>query len=237
MSGEVFMQEAFRLSDGAGPHAGQPVYAAGAPLAGSRAAFVLAHGRGASAEDILSIARELNLPGTTYLAPEAAANAWYPQRFMAPLPANEPWLSGALAAIDAVVAQVRSAGIPMSSTYLMGFSQGACLVLEYAARNPAAFGGVIGLSGGLIGPDGDREPATAGRAPALRGVPVFLGCSDVDPHIPLYRVEQAAAWFTASGAEVTARIYPGMGHTVNRDELRFVQGLAQRGQAEPPPAK
>jgi predicted esterase len=231
------MQEAFRLSRAAGPHAGQPVYAAGAPLASAQAAFVLAHGRGAGAEDILLLARELDLSRTAYLAPQAAARTWYPQRFMAPLQANEPWLSGALAAIDAVLAQVRSAGIPLSRTYLMGFSQGACLALEYGARNPAAYGGMIGLSGALIGPDGDREPAAAGGSPALRGVPVFLGCSDVDPHIPLYRVEQAAAWFTASGAEVTAQIYRGMGHTVNLDELRFMQGLAGGGQVQPSSGK
>jgi predicted esterase len=204
-----------------GPHQGQPVLIAGEPLESAQAAMVMLHGRGASAEDILSLASELDRPGFAYLAPQATGNTWYPQSFLAPIEANEPWLSSALAVIDAVIAHVAAAGIAPERVMLLGFSQGACLSLEYVARHARRYGGVAGLSGGLIGPDGTPRDYQG----SLAGTPVFLGCSDVDYHIPVERVHETADVLRRLGGEVTERIYPGMGHTVNQDEVAFVQAM------------
>ena len=206
------------------PHQGQPVIATGAPLATARAAMVMIHGRGASAEDILALAAEFAAPDVAFLAPQAADGAWYPQRFIAPLAANEPFLSSALATVWRLVEHITSTGIPQERVFLLGFSQGACLALEYAARNPQRYGGVIALSGGLIGPIGTAFD----YAGSLAGTSVFLGCSDVDFHIPLERVHESTAAMRALGGDVTERIYPGMGHTVNADETAFVRELLLR---------
>lgn len=204
-----------------GPHQGQPILAAGAPLEAARAAMVMIHGRGASAPDILTLAGEFDAPGVTFLAPQAAQNQWYPFSFLAPIAQNEPWLGSALAAVAAVLVRVAAAGIPPERTLLLGFSQGACLALEFAARNARRYGGIAGLSGGLIGPPGSPRdyPGT------FAGTPIFLGCSDHDPHIPAARVEESAEVLRRMGAVVTARLYPNMGHTVNRDEIAAVQAM------------
>jgi phospholipase/carboxylesterase len=204
-----------------GPHQGQPIMTAGEPLNRARAAMVMVHGRGASAESILDLAVELHQPGFAYLAPQAAGDTWYPYSFLAPLARNEPGISSGLAAIANVLAQVAQAGIPLERTMLLGFSQGACLALEFVARNARRYGGVAGLSGGLIGPDGTPRDYPG----SLAGTPVFLGCSDVDFHIPKGRVELSAQVLQHLGANVTMRLYPGMGHTVNQDEIDFVQGM------------
>ena len=207
------------------PHAGQPVLAAGAPPERARAALIMVHGRGATARDILTLAPELERgggpSGFAFLAPQAAGNTWYPRSFLAPLASNEPFLSSALAAVGAAVARATAAGIPPERTILLGFSQGACLALEYAARNARRWGGVAGLSGGLIGPEGTPRE----RAGSLGGTPVFLGCSDSDPHIPAARVEESAGVLRRLGGDVTARLYPGMGHTVNEDEIASVRAM------------
>ena len=204
-----------------GPHDGQPLRLAGEPLERARAAVVMLHGRGATAESILDLAGPLATPGVAYLAPQAAGGAWYPRRFMEPIETNEPWLSSALATVGAALARLEAAGIPAERSVLMGFSQGGCLALEYAARNGRRYGGVVGLSGGLIGPPGTRwdYPAT------LDGTPAFLGCSDVDFHIPKQRVDESAEVLGRLGARVTERIYPGLGHTVNQDEVDWVHAL------------
>jgi predicted esterase len=204
-----------------GPHQGQPVLAAGEPLERARAAMVLVHGRGATAQDILTLAVELNQPGFVYLAPQAANNTWYPYSFLAPIERNQPYLSSALATLGQVLAHVAAAGIPAERTFLLGFSQGACLATEFAARNAQRYGGLVGLSGGLIGPDGTPRDYPG----ALDGTPVFLGCSDVDPHIPAARVQHSAEVLRRLGGDVTARLYPGMGHTVNEDEIEAVRGI------------
>ena len=207
-----------------GPHAGQPMLLAGEPLEQARAALVLVHGRGASAHDIVSVADEWARPGVALLAPQAADKSWYPQRFMAPLDENEPWLSSALSVVGAALARVTVAGIPLERVVLLGFSQGACLALEYAARNAWRYGGLVGLSGGLIGPDGTPRDYPA----SLAGTPVFLGCSDVDPHIPAERVRESAEIFRRLGASVEMRLYPNMGHTINDDEVAHVRELVER---------
>ena len=204
-----------------GPHQGLPIMNAGESLNRARAAMVMVHGRGASAESILDLAVELHQPGFAYLAPQAAGDTWYPYSFLAPLARNEPGLSSGLAAIANVLAQVAQTGIPLERTMLLGFSQGACLALEFVARNARKYGGVAGLSGGLIGPDGTPRDYPG----SLAGTPVFLGCSDVDFHIPKGRVELSAQVLQRLGGNVTMRLYPGMDHTVNQDEIDFVQGM------------
>ena len=204
-----------------GPHQGLPVLTAGESLASARAAMILVHGRGASAADILMLAGELPQPGFAYLAPEAANHAWYPNSFLAPLASNEPYLTSALAVIASLLEQANSAGIPAERTVIVGFSQGACLSLEFVARHARRYGGVIALSGGLIGPDGTPRD----YAGSLAGTPVFLGCSDIDPHIPRERVLLSAEVLRALGGQVTAKLYPRMGHTINRDELLVARSI------------
>ncbi len=199
----------------------QPVLFMGEPLGQARAAMVMVHGRGATAEDILELAVELNRPGFAYLAPQAANNSWYPQSFLAPISSNEPWLSSALARLSTVLQRVEEGGIPLERTILLGFSQGACLALEFAARHAQRYGGIAALSGGLIGPDGTPRDYPGSFA----GTPVFLGCSDRDPHIPKERVQQSAEVLRRLDADVTMRLYPNMGHTVNQDEIDFVGGM------------
>jgi len=204
-----------------GPHQGQPVLTSGAPLAGARGAMIMVHGRGASAEDILTLAPELGHDDFAYLAPQAAGGTWYPNSFLAPIPRNQPGIDSGLQAIADLLARVAAAGIPAERTLLLGFSQGACLTLEFVARNPRRYGGIAGLSGGLIGPD-DTPRDYPGD---LAGTPVFLGCSDVDFHIPAERVRLTGEVLGRMGAGVDLRLYPGMGHTVSIDEVQHVRRL------------
>jgi predicted esterase len=202
------------------PHQGQPRLTRG-DLEGAQAAMILLHGRGDSAAGILSLVDQIERPAWAFIAPQAAGNAWYPNRFIAPVAANEPWLSSALQAVRETLEAVQSAGVPLSRNVLLGFSQGACLALEYAARNGEMYGGVVGLSGGLIGDV--LEPARYPKS--LSGTPVFLGCSNVDAHIPVTRVEESAVMLGNLGARVDTRIYPNFGHTINDDELNAVRDM------------
>lgn len=197
------------------------VIRAGAPLGAARAAMILVHGRGASAEGMLGLAGAFEADDFAYVAPQARSGSWYPQSFMAPIAENEPHLSNALKTLSDVVADAERQGVPSDRIVLLGFSQGACLTLEFAARNARRFGGVVGLSGGLIGPEG--TPRT--YAGSLAGTPVFLGCSDVDFHIPLKRVNESAEVLKALGGNVTEIIYPGMGHTIVQDEVDHVKRI------------
>ena len=207
-----------------GPHQGQPIRIAGEPINRARAAMLMVHGRGARAEDILSLAYEFDQPGFAFLAPQAAGNTWYPNRFLVPLDENEPWLSSALGFVRNVLAEITNAGIPHERIMLLGFSQGACLTVEFAARNARRYGGIVGLSGALIGP----EDTPRDYPGSLGGTPVFLGCSDVDFHVPKERVDETAEVLRRLGGEVTQRLYPNMEHTVNQDEIDFVRGMMQR---------
>ena len=203
------------------PHGGQPVRTAGTPLAQARVAMVMVHGRGATAESILAIAPALASSGVAFLAPQAAGGTWYSFGFMAPIERNEPGITSGMRAIERVLAQIAGAGIAPERTLLLGFSQGACLATEFAARHARRYGGVACLSGGLIGPDGTPRD----YAGSLDGTPVFLGCSDVDSHIPAARVRESADVLRRLGAEVTMRLYPGMGHLVNDDEIAEVRAM------------
>lgn len=200
-----------------------PVLTTGKALGEAKAAMILLHGRGATAQSILPLAGELYHSDFVYLAPQAAGNQWYPNRFMTPLAGNEPYLSAALAVVGGLVGQLGQAGIPPEKVVLAGFSQGACLALEYAGRNAQRYGAVIGFSGGLIGPPG-TEWEFGG---ALDGTPIFLGCSDVDFHIPAFRVEETAETLRRLGGDVTMRLYPGMEHTIVEDELAFARQMIE----------
>lgn len=205
----------------AGPHQGMPVRTMGVSLEKARAAMVMVHGRGANAESILTLVPALTAQGFAFLAPQASGNTWYPNSFMAPIPSNEPGISSGIAAIADVIAMIDDAGIPLERTMLLGFSQGACLSVEYAARNAARYGGIAILSGGLIGPDGTPRNYVG----SFDDTPIFLGCSDIDGHIPALRVTESASVLRHMGARVTMKLYPGMGHLVNEDEIAAVNAM------------
>lgn len=198
-----------------GPHQGQPIFSAGEPLDQASAAMILVHGRGADAADILSLADHFGTAGFTYLAPQAAQYTWYPHSFLDEIEQNEPYLSSAIATIGSVVTQVLAAGIPAEKIILGGFSQGACLTSEFVARNANRYGGLLVFSGGLIGPPGTPRNYQGD----FQDMPVFLGCSNVDFHIPEERVHESADLFEKMGARVNKKIYPNMGHTINLDEI------------------
>lgn len=197
------------------------VAVAGAPIERARAAVIMLHGRGAPAHDILGLAEEFRQDDVAFLAPQAPGYQWYPLSFLAPLDQNEPYLSQSLATVGAIVEHLAKAGIPAERLGLVGFSQGGCLALEYAARNARRYGAVAGLSAGLIGPPG----ASRDYAGSLAGTPIFLGCSDVDAHIPLARVQESTRVLEKLGAAATERIYPGMPHTINADEVAQVRAM------------
>lgn len=226
---QINQEESRFMSDPRGsitgdPHHDQPIATAGMPLARARGAMILVHGRGGSAESILELTRQLGQQEFAYLAPQATGSTWYPYSFLAPIEQNEPFLSSALGLVGTAVERVLSAGIPAERLMLLGFSQGACLTLEFAARNPRRYGGLLGLTGGLIGPDGTSRDYPG----SFDGTSVFLGTSDPDPHVPVARVEETARVLEGMGAQVTTRIYPGRGHTVNENELEQVRALMER---------
>jgi phospholipase/carboxylesterase len=197
------------------------IVTAGALLASARAAAIMLHGRGASAQDIVTLGQESGQDDIAYLAPQAPGHTWYPYSFLAPLAQNEPHLSEALATVGALLKQLARQGFAAERVALIGFSQGGCLALEYAARHAQRFGAVAGLSAGLIGPPGMPRSYPGSFA----ATPVFLGCSDIDAHIPLARVHESRDVLGTMGAAVTTRIYPGMGHTINADEIAAVGEL------------
>ena len=207
------------------PHQTQPVYSAGAKLEEASSALLLLHGRGSTADDILSLATYLDFPAFAYLAPQAEGYSWYPNRFIAPVEQNEPYLSAGLAKIEAIVKEVESHRIGVDKIFIGGFSQGACLATEYVVRNPRRYGGLLVFSGGYIGPlDEQRHPSGN-----FNGMPAFLGCSDPDPHIPLQRVRETSVLLQAMGAKVREKIYPNMGHTIIDDEIELARQVISEG--------
>jgi len=189
---------------------------AGAPAESAKAAVILVHGRGATPESMLPLADAFRRDDIRYAAARASGNTWYPLSFLAPIEANEPFLSSALDLLAALVAKLEGEGFDASRIAICGFSQGACLASEFAARNAKRYGAVIAFTGGLIGPPGTPRDYPG----SLDGTPIFIGSSDVDPHVPLQRIEETAEVLTKLGGKVDARIYPGMGHTVNDDEIQ-----------------
>jgi predicted esterase len=204
-------------------HDSEPVLTGGAALRDARAAVLLVHGRGGSAQDILSLGLTLieGVSGIALLAPQAPGRTWYPQRFLAPLTQNEPFLTSALGTMTALLARAQDAGIPPERVALLGFSQGACLSLEFAARHPRRYGAIIAFSGAVIGPPGTVRTALG----SLAGTPVYLGCSNRDFHIPEASVQESAEALAALGGRVETAIFPGLGHTVNAEEVAAAQAL------------
>ena len=184
-------------------------------------ALIMIHGRGASAEDILSVSGYLNVRNYLLAAPEATGNTWYPKSFLARQAENEPWLSSALDLVQKTVFQITSRGISGRNIYFLGFSQGACLTLEYAARNAKRYGGIVAFTGGLIG-DHINNSLYKGD---FEMTPVFFGSSSPDMHVPVERVQASVEIFKRMGAHTTEIIYPGMGHTINQDEINQVNNL------------
>ncbi len=205
------------------PHADQPRVTLGRPLGVGAAAMILVHGRGATPDNILELADALPHPDFTYLAPAASGNTWYPYSFMADIPSNEPGISSGLAVLDSLVERVMEAGVPARRIVLAGFSQGACLMSEFAVRRARRYGGILAFSGGLIGPPG----TVWSQEGDFDGTPAFFGCSDVDAHVPRSRVDESARVLAGMGANVEKRIYPGMGHLINEDEIAFARSVVE----------
>ncbi|OUJ75872.1 alpha/beta hydrolase [Hymenobacter crusticola] len=199
----------------------EPIRTAGQPLGTASKALITLHGRGGSAADILSLGRHLHVSSYALLAPQASQHTWYPQSFLAPPAQNEPWLSDALAAVERAVAEAERNGIGKENIYFMGFSQGACLTLEYVARHATRYGGVVAFTGGLIG-DQLLEANYSGN---FEGTPIFIGTSDPDFHVPVERVRASTALLTKLGAHVTEKIYPNMGHTITQEEIDLANKL------------
>lgn len=212
-----------------GPHAAHTPLVAGAPRDDATGALILVHGRGGSAEDILGIADALGRSDLAVIAPRAAGHTWYPQSFLAPVAANEPGRSSGLSVLESIVTDLAASGVPSEKVILAGFSQGACLTLEYVARHPRRYAAVAGLTGGLIGPPG----SLGGYEGSLAGTPVFLGSGDPDPHVPWPRVEETAEMLRRLGAEVETKRYPGRPHTISQDELARLDALLERSLTSP----
>jgi len=204
-----------------GPHQNEKTIYSGEDHSKATAAMILIHGRGATAESILMLADEFNGDNILYAAPQAAGFQWYPYSFLAPTERNEPGLSSGLQVIFDTIADLETKSIPKNKVIIAGFSQGACLASEFIARHPARYGGLIAFSGGLIG----DEVSAASYQGSLSGTPCFLGCSNIDPHIPMERVHESENILRGMGADVMAKIYKGMGHTVNQDEIEEAQKI------------
>lgn len=203
------------------PHNAHPFVYSGAKLEEAKAVMIMIHGRGSTAQNILSLTDELNVDGIAYIAPQAFNYTWYPYSFLSPVKMNEPGRSSGLSVINSMVNQLNESGFTSDKIFLLGFSQGACLSLEYAARFPKKVAAVFGLSGGLIGDQSEliNYPGD------LYGTEIFLGCSDIDPHIPLQRINETEQIFLSLNAKVEKRIYKGMGHTVNNDEIDYIKKI------------
>lgn len=199
----------------------QPVIFSGAEISKAKAGMIMIHGRGADAENILTLSGVLDVENFVYAAPQAKNNSWYPLSFLAPLQDNEPYITSGLNIITSTLNYLNERRIATERIFLLGFSQGACLVLEYCSRYPRKFGGIVGLSGGLIGPAGLSRKISG----SLKRTKIFLGCGDVDTHIPVERVDFTEEYLRRMDGEVIKKIYQGMGHTVNNDEIENVKEL------------
>lgn len=206
------------------PHFGQPYSLRGPALATSQSTLILIHGRGSNAEDMLHFYNHLDVPQFSGIAPQAFNNTWYPRSFLSPVDQNQPYLDSALELISALVRECESQGVQRENIALLGFSQGACLTLEFAARSAARYAAIIGLSGGLIGQHLKRETYQG----HFHATPIFLGSSDPDPHVPFSRVEESAEYLRALGAQVKLKKYPGEPHSINEDEVAEVRKLLKK---------
>ena len=201
------------------------IIAAGTPLEKAKGALVMLHGRGGTASDIISLAREFNTRDMALIAPQASNNSWYPYSFMAPVAQNQPALDSALQLIDEAVAEVIAAGIPAEHIYFAGFSQGACIMLEYITRNAKRYGGAVAFTGGLIG----EKLNTANYTGDFGNTPILITTGDPDPHVPLTRVEESAIILKDMGADVTVKVYKGRPHTITANEIELANELIFAG--------
>lgn len=183
----------------------------------------MVHGRGATARSFLPLMDEFLHHGVMYLAPQAARNTWYPRSGYAPIEANEPWFSSALARVEAALEMATTAGIPSECVVLFGFSQGAGIASEYAARNPRRYGGLVALSGSLLGP----KPSHAYDG-TIDGTPVFIGCDGDDPYVPAERIHETASVFAELDGDVTVDLYDELGHAISDDEIQMVNTFVER---------
>lgn len=202
-------------------HRADSIRTAGPALAATGKALILLHGRGASAADILSLQQLLNVADFTLFAPQATQNSWYPYSFMAPVAQNQPALDSALQLFDSLVKKITGEGVEPEQLYFLGFSQGACLTLEYVARHAKTYGGVVAFTGGLIGDTINKTPYTG----KLENTPMLLSTGDPDPHVPLQRVEASKKIMEEMGAEVTLKVYKGRPHTILQEELVLANQL------------
>jgi len=217
------MSDPFAVQSRDDPHRDQPIETAGAPPAAADAAVILLHGRGSTAKHVLRLADEFHHHGVMYLAPQAARRTWYPRSGYAPYEDNEPWFSSALDRVSAALGVAADADVQPERTLLFGFSQGGCLASEFVARNPRRYGGLVVLSGSLPGPEtGDDYGGT------IDGTPVFLGCSSDDAYVSAERVQESARVFERLGGDVTSRLYDGLGHEINDDEIQTVDRFTER---------
>jgi predicted esterase len=207
-----------------GAHEDQPLLQEGPELCDAAGLLILLHGEGSTATDIMTLAPQFKHEGLAFAAPQADGKSWFPYSFLVPVQQNQPGIQSAMTIIRSLVTEADLLGVPRGKVMILGFSQGACLALEFAARNPAGYGGIFALSGGLIGPPG----TTWESKESLAGTPVFIGCSDVDPHINRSRVEESGEVLTRLGAVVTLKLYSGMGHTISGEELEHVNTMIER---------
>lgn len=215
------IRELQMASKGIAPHHASKILMEGVELEKAKAVMIMIHGRGATAESILDLAQYFIIDDVTYIAPQANGGTWYPHSFLMPVEQNEPGITSGLQRISEIVDHVNASGIPDQKVTLLGFSQGACLSLEWAARNIKEIGAVFGLSGGLIGPNGTLQNYSG----TLENTLVFLGCSDVDFHIPKERVIESADVFKKLQASVMLKLYTNMAHTVNDDEIDQINSI------------
>lgn len=187
----------------------------GTPLKEAKKALIMVHGRGGFAEDILAVADHLKIEDFALVAPQAYNNSWYPLSFMAPVQQNQPWLDSAVEMLQLLEKELNDEGIASEDIYFFGFSQGACLTLEYVTRNAKRYGGVIGIIGGLIG----KDINTGNYLTNFEGTPVYLGTSDPDAHVPAERVQQTADILRNKNAQVELQIFPDAGHVILPEEL------------------
>jgi predicted esterase len=193
------------------------------PVSEATRAVIAIHGRGANADDIIGVFQAIDAPGTAWVAPDASSHTWYPYSFLSPVEQNQPFLDSAISVVGGLLQHLEDSGIPAEKTVLLGFSQGACLASEFVARHPLRYGGLVVFSGGLVGPSIDPR----GYSGSLAGTPIFGGCSDIDPHIPLERFEVTGQVLGSLGGAVDFRVFPGMGHTINLDELAAAKTLIE----------
>ena len=193
----------------------QKIIKSGKSLDQAEKVLIMVHGRGGSAQDILSLAADLNVDTFALIAPQAPGNSWYPQSFLAPRSENEPSLSNSLKVLKDIVTDLEKEGIAKSQIYFLGFSQGACLSLEFVASHAAGYGGVVAFTGGVIGAHIDHRNYHGD----FDGTRIFIGSSDPDFHVPVERVQETTALLEGMGASVTEIIYQNMGHTISRAEI------------------